>query len=85
MPILRLRRDTPQRRFLEALRVDVSSEGDEESLTCFPDAIQFDEGAKAEKLESVIRDILMCGFEDENATMFIEQGLLKQTVLPKIA
>ena len=37
--ILRLKHDMPQRRFLDTLRVDVSSQDDEGRLTCFPDAI----------------------------------------------
>ena len=43
-------------------------------VQCYPDAVQFED----EKVESVIRDVLSCGYDDVRARMFVEEGLLHQ-------
>ena len=68
---------TPQRKFLEIIKQG----HDAQQYKCYTDMIQFED----EKLESVIRDVLMCGKDDERAKMFTQEGLLMQCSIPKLA
>jgi len=59
VPAISMRVETPQRQFLAKLKVDAA---ECRELKCYRDAIQYEGGELAVKVENVIKDLLECDY-----------------------